>query len=206
MRAFFADAIGRLLAIAAAHQYIALYLIISIEEAGVPLPAPGDLVIAFYGYRARDDPLALLRVILTCAAASTTGTLVPYLIARRWGMGVALQLAGWLGVHEHRVDEWVERIRRYGFRAVLVGRLIPGLRAAMSLIAGTAGVPVLPFAAGVFTAATIYWTGWVLLGALIGPQVDALIEPYIGYIALGIPVALIVLFAGRMLFVRRRRA
>jgi hypothetical protein len=63
VRAFFVDAIRWLLAIVAAHEYITLYLIISIEEAGIPLPAPGDLVIAFYGYRARDDPLAIVRVI-----------------------------------------------------------------------------------------------------------------------------------------------
>ena len=66
-------------------------------------------------------------------------------------------------------------------------------------------MPVSHFAAGVFVAATIYWTGWVLLGALIGPQVDDLIEPYVGYIALGIPVVLIVLFVLRMIQVRRRR-
>jgi membrane protein DedA with SNARE-associated domain len=144
-------------------------------------------------------------VILTCAAASTTGTLVPYFIARRWGLGIAHRFAGWLDVHEHRVDEWVERIRRYGFRAVVVGRLIPGLRVTMSLIAGTAGVPVPRFASGVFVAATIYWTGWVLLGALVGPQVDDLIEPYIGYIALGIPIVFIGLIVLRIVAVRRRR-
>jgi hypothetical protein len=49
MRELFADAIRRVLAVAAAHEYLSLYLIISIEEAGIPLPAPGDLVIAFYG-------------------------------------------------------------------------------------------------------------------------------------------------------------
>ena len=205
MRELFVDAIRRLLAVAAAHEYLTLYLIISIEEAGIPLPAPGDLVIAFYGYRARDDPLALLRVILTCATASTTGTLVPYFIARRWGLGVAYRFASWLDVHEHRVDEWVERIHRYGFRAVLVGRLIPGLRVAMSVIAGTARVPVPEFSAGVFVAATIYWTGWVMLGALVGPQVDDLIEPYIGYIAIGIPIVFIGLLVLRIIAVRRRR-
>ncbi len=75
----------------------------------------------------------------------------------------------------------------------------------MSLVAGTAEVPVPRFSAGVFVAAMIYWTGWVLLGALVGPQVDDLIEPYIGYIAVGIPVVFIVLFVSRMLIVRRRR-
>lgn len=189
----------------AAHEYITLYLIIAIEEAGLPLPAPGDLVIAFYGYRARDDPFELARVILICAAASTTGTLVPYFVARRWGLPVAHRFAGWIDVDTRRVDQWIERVRRYGFRGVLVGRLIPGLRVAISLIAGTAEVPVWRFSAGVFVAAALYWTGWVLIGALVGPQVDDLIEPYVGYIAIGIPLVVIALLVGRVIVVRRRR-
>jgi membrane protein DedA with SNARE-associated domain len=205
LRAFFAEAIRWVLSIVAAHQFVTLYLIISIEEAGIPLPAPGDLVIAFYGYRARDDPLELARVILTCAAASTTGTLLPYFIARRWGRPVAHRLSGWLDIREHRVDEWIERVHHYGFRGVLIGRLIPGLRVAVSLTAGTAEVPVWRFAAGVFVAAAIYWTGWVFLGALVGPQVDDLIEPYVGYIAIGIPVVFIGLLLLRVIAARRRR-
>jgi membrane protein DedA with SNARE-associated domain len=205
MRAFFEDAIRWLLGIVAAHEFITLYLIISVEEAGVPLPAPGDLVIAFYGYRARDDPFEIARVILTCAAASTTGTLVPYLIARRWGLPVAHRFAGWIDVDTQRVDEWIARVHRYGFRAVLIGRLIPGLRVAMSLIAGTAKVPVWRFSAGVFVAAAIYWTGWVFLGALVGPQVDNLIAPYVGYIAIGIPVFFITLLVLRLIQIRRRK-
>lgn len=144
-------------------------------------------------------------MILTCAAASTTGTLVPYFIARRWGLGVAHRFAGWLDVSERRVDEWIDRVHRYGFRGVVIGRLIPGLRVTMSLVAGTAGVPVWRFAAGVFVAACIYWTGWVLLGALIGPRVDDLIAPYIGYLAVGIPIAFVTLLVLRIVSVRRRR-
>jgi membrane protein DedA with SNARE-associated domain len=61
------------------------------------------------------------------------------------------------------------------------------------------------FSAGVFVAATLYWTGWVLLGAIVGPQIDDLIEPYVGYIAIGIPLVVIALLVGRVLLVRRRR-
>ncbi|MEP6694660.1 MAG: DedA family protein, partial [Chloroflexota bacterium] len=169
----------------------------------IPLPAPGDLVIAFYGYRARDNWFDLARVVLTCAAASTTGTLLPYFVARRWGRPVAHRLSSWLDIDERRMDEWIERVRRYGFRGVLLGRLIPGLRVAISLIAGTAEVPVWRFSLGVFVAAALYWTGWVALGALVGPQVDDLIEPYVGYIAVGIPVIVITLLVLRVIQVRR---
>jgi membrane protein DedA with SNARE-associated domain len=144
-------------------------------------------------------------VIFTCALASTTGTLLPYFVARRWGLPVAHRFAGWLDVDVRSIDTWIDRVHRYGFRGVLLGRLIPGLRVAMSLIAGTAEVPVWRFSAGVFVAAAIYWTGWVLLGAFIGPQVDDLIEPYVGYIAIGIPIIFITLFVLRLLIVRRRK-
>jgi membrane protein DedA with SNARE-associated domain len=119
---------------------------------------------------------------------------------------VAHRFAGWLDFDLRAVDRWIERVHRYGFRAVVVGRLIPGLRVTMSVIAGTAKVPLPQFASGVFVAATIYWTLWTLLGVFVGPQVDQLIEPYVGYVALGIPVVFIGLFVMRVIQVRRRRS
>jgi membrane protein DedA with SNARE-associated domain len=202
----FRDAIRWVLAIVAAHQYVLLFAIIAVEEAGVPLPAPGDLVIAFYGHRAHGDPYELAQVILVCAAASTAGTLVPYAIARRFGLPVTHKLAGWVDVDTRRVDEWIERVQRGGFRAVLIGRLIPGLRVAMSLVAGTAHVPVPQFAAGVFVAGGIYWTGWVLLGAFLGPSIEDFVAPaYLGYIVVLIPVVFVGYFVFRFLRARGRR-
>ena len=194
------------LAVVAAHQYVLLFGIIAVEEAGIPLPAPGDLIIAFYGHRANRDPYELIQVILVCAAASTAGTLVPYAIARRFGLPVTHKLAGWVDVDPARADEWIERVKRGGFRAVLIGRLIPGLRVAMSLVAGTAHVPVPQFAAGVFVAGFIYWTGWVLLGAFLGPRIEDFVAPaYIGYIVVLIPVVFVGYLVFRFLRARRRR-
>ncbi len=203
MFAFFRDAIRWALGVVAAHQYVLLFFIIAVEEAGVPLPAPGDLVIAFYGHRAHGDPYELVQVILVCAAASTAGTLVPYAVARRFGLPVTHKLAGWIDVDPKRADEWIERVRRGGFRAVFIGRLIPGLRVAMSLIAGTAGVPIQQFSAGVFVAATLYWTGWVLLGAFLGPAIEDFVAPaYVGYVVILIPVVFVGYFVFRLLRAR----
>lgn len=206
MPGFVENAIRWALGVVAAHQYVLLFGIIAVEEAGIPLPAPGDLVIAFYGHRANGDPYELAQVILVCAAASTVGTLLPYAIARRFGLPVAHKLAGWIDVDTRRVDEWIDRVQRGGFRAVLLGRLIPGLRVAMSLVAGTARVPVPQFSAGVFCAGVVYWTGWVLLGAFLGPRVEDLVAPaYIGYIVVLIPVVFVGYLVFRFLRARRRR-
>jgi len=203
----FRDGITAVLAIIAQHQYLALFGVVATEEAGVPLPAPSDLVIMFYGDRARGDIGSLALVVLTCAAASTFGTLVPYLVTRKYGDKAAHRIAGWIDVEPERVDEWEERIAKHGFIAIFLGRLIPGLRVAMSLIGGTAKVPLLEFSGGVFVAGLLYWTFWTALGALFGPVVRRLIpRAYIEYVVIGIPVVVIGFFVFRYIRGRRRRA
>jgi membrane protein DedA with SNARE-associated domain len=203
----FREGIAVVLLIVAEHQYLALFGIVATEEAGVPLPAPSDLVIMFYGDRARGDLASLALVVLTCAAASTFGTLIPYLITRKYGDAAAHRIARWIDVDPKRVDEWEERIAKRGFIAIFLGRLIPGLRVAMSLIGGTAKVPLVEFSGGVFAAGIIYWSFWTGLGALFGPVVRRLIpRAYIEYIVIGIPVVVIGYLLFRYIRGRRRRA
>src|SRR5437763_4952573 len=83
------DAIRLLLVAVLEHQYVVLFFVVAIEEAGVPLPAPTAVVIAFYGFRARGHLPDLAEVVLVCALASTVVTLVPYFLARRFGPSVA---------------------------------------------------------------------------------------------------------------------
>ena len=203
----FREGIAAVLLIVSQHEYLALFGIVATEEAGVPLPAPSDLVIMFYGDRARGDISSLILVVLTCAAASTFGTLIPYFVTRKYGDTAAHRIARWIDVEPKRVDEWEVRIARRGFIAIFVGRLIPGLRVAMSLIGGTAKVPIAEFSGGVFAAGLIYWSFWTLLGALFGPVVRRLIpRAYIDLVVLGIPIVVIGYFVFRYIRGRRRRA
>jgi membrane protein DedA with SNARE-associated domain len=203
----FREGIVAVLAVVSQHQYATLFFIVGIEEAGVPLPAPSDLVIMFYGDRARGDWISLAQVVLTCALASTAGTLVPYVVTRRFGDPAAHRLARWIDVDPRKVDEWEERIARHGFVAIFVGRLIPGLRVAMSLIGGTAKVPLGQFSSGVFFAGLLYWSFWTALGAIFGPTVRRLIpRAYIEYVVIGIPVVFISYMLFRYVRGRRRRA
>ena len=180
---------------------------IAVEEAGIPLPIPGDLVIAYYGWRAARDPYEIAQTILTCALASTVGTQLPYWLARRWGRRVTERIAFWLDFDPAKIEQVFVRFGQHGFRDVLIARLIPGLRVAVALVAGTAGVPPVQFSAGVFVAAAIYWTGWVLLGALLGPSVVETLSPtYLRVIILAIPVVLVATFVARLVIAARRRS
>lgn len=206
MREFVVATVRGLLAAVAAHQYFALFGAIAVEEAGVPLPVPGDLLIGYFGWRAAFDPLETVEVILICAAASTIGTQAPYWIARRFGRRIAVRAAHWLDISERDLDRLFTRVHRYGFRGVFVARLIPGLRVAVSLAAGTARVPPLRFTSAVFIAAVVYWSGWVLLGAIAGPKIVEVVAPgFISLIVIAIPIVFVTFFVGRILWARWRR-
>jgi membrane protein DedA with SNARE-associated domain len=200
------DAIRLLFLAVLEHQYVLLFFVVAIEEAGVPLPAPTDVVIAYYGYRARGDFPEIAQVVLVCALASTAGTLVPYYLARRFGPTVAHRLASWIDVDPTHVDVWTERIHRRGFIAVLLGRLVPGARVVMSLIAGTSRVPVYQFSPAVFIAACLYWTFWVTVGAALGPTFRLIVGPYIVWFVIALPVLVITFFVYRHLRARRKWA
>jgi membrane-associated protein len=202
--AIFREAIRAVLGVALAHQYFLLFVIVAIEEAGVPLPAPSDIVIAAYGYRAREDLPALAIVVLVCAAASTVGTLVPYALTWRYGEGIAVRMAGWLEIDRATVERWEERIKRGGFRAVFLGRLVPGARVVMSLLAGTAKIPIYEFSPAVFSAATLYWSVWVLIGVTLGPAFRRFAGAYIEYWLLLLPIAVILYLLYRYVRARRR--
>jgi membrane-associated protein len=203
----FREGISILLGIVVAREYVPLFAIVAIEEAGVPLPAPSDIVIMFYGDRARGDLAALALVVLICAAASTFGTLVPYMVTRRYGQPAAHRIARWIDVDDKQIDRWTTLIARHGFIAIFIGRLIPGLRVAMSLIGGTAKVPLYEFSAGVFGAGLLYWSVWTALGALAGPAIRRFIpRAYIEYIVLGIPIVVVSYLVFRYVRGRRRHA
>lgn len=192
------------LSLIAGHQFVALFGLVALEEAGVPLPAPSDIVIMIYGSNRRESLIGLASVVLICAAASTVGTLIPYAITMKWGQKAAHRVARWIDVEQEQVDKWTTRISERGFVAVFIGRLIPGLRVAMSIVGGTARVPVHEFSAAVFLAGIVYWSFWTGIGAIFGPTVRRLIpERYIQFVVIGIPV----LFIGYLIFryVRGRR-
>ena len=207
MREWLRDIAQAVLGAVVAHAYVTLFVAISVEEAGIPLPFPGDLVIAYYGHRARGDPYEIAQTILVCALASTVGTQAPYWLSRRFGRTVTSRAAGWLDIDMRRIEQLLGWVDRHGFLAVVVARLIPGFRVAASLVAGTAKVPPLAFAGGVFVAGLVYWTVWVMLGAILGPKVEDLLDPaFLPYIIVTIPVIVIGLIVGRALWARRRRA
>lgn len=196
-----------MVALAAAHQFGLLFLIVAIEEAGIPLPAPNDLVVAYYGDRARADVTQLTMVVLLCSVASVLGTLPPFALARRFGPVGAHRAAEWVDISPAQVEHWLDRIAKRGFLTVFLGRLVPGTRVAMSLVAGTVLMPPVEFCLAVFASGLVYWSFWAAVGVLFGQAFRDVVGPaYVQYVLIALPLLFIGYLLFRHLRGRRRRA
>lgn len=146
-------------------HYLGLFLVLLAEEGGVPLPVPGDLFIAAMGFLAREGHASFPATAAVVTVATVLGSTFLYAVSRRIGRPVILRVARRLGydeAREARVEAW---IGRRGPAAIVVGRLIPGLRIVMTVAAGALRVDLRVFTVGTALAgalwATIYfWLGW----------------------------------------------
>ncbi len=145
-----------ILTLFAAYEFPTLFGLILIEEMGLPLPVPGDLLIAYAGGRAGHTPLHSVAVIGTVAMAATIGSSLLYLFSRHSGPAVIAKLHRILRLHPDRIVRAQRWFRRHGPVAIVLGRLIPGLRTPTSVMAGLSGVPFRVFIPSTALAATIW--------------------------------------------------
>lgn len=183
-----------------------IFVLMAISSACIPIPS--EVVMLFAGFAVVDHTqshhhLTMVGIVL----AGLLGTLVGSWVAYAVGRGGRLELMERHGARFHmgpaqiqRADEW---FAKYGQPAVLFGRVIPVVRAFVSLPAGMARMPL-----GRFTVLTLIGAiPWVLALALAGhalgsdwTSVRKAFE-YVDYVVL----ALIVAGIGYAL-VRRRRS
>jgi membrane protein DedA with SNARE-associated domain len=112
----------------------------------------------------------------------------------------------WIGISGAEIQRSARWFNRHGSKAVLLGRLVPGIRTLISIPAGFAAMPVVPFA----LYSTIGTTLWVLLLTYAGYALGAnykLVEEYVGplsKVALGLVLLLFLGWLGWRWLQRRK--
>jgi membrane-associated protein len=193
----------------ARYGYLGLAALLFLEEAGVPLPLPGDLFIAAMGFMARQGRASFAPTALAVTAATVLGAAVLFNVARHAGRPLLLRVArrfGYTAERERAVEGWLSR---RGFAAVVVGRLVPGLRIVMTVVAGALRMSQATFSAGTALAGLVWATLYFWMGWLVGAGYDRL-APRLGLSDLApFAAAGLALAAGGVLAFRswrRRRA
>ena len=192
-----------------ANQYYALALLIGIEEAGVPLPLPGDLAIMFMGSQIALGSAHPVGVVTVAAASATAGASVLYWLARRLGLEMLRRFGRYVRVDEGKIESFEDWFRQHGGLAIIVGRMIPGLRIAVAVFAGLARVPFPKFVLYTGISSTIWAGFFTALGWYFGSrwtEVSGILELVFGnpWVAGGLGLAIGIALT-RLYYRRRQR-
>ena len=190
------------------HGLLAAFVFLLIEEAGVPVPVPGDVLMLILGVHARLGRVPLWQAILVMEAATIIGASILYFGARLAGRGLVYRHGRFMRLSPERLDRAERWLVAHGSRAVFLGRLVPGLRIVTAVACGVFLVPARVFLPAMSLGALLYITVYTLLGYFFGqPLLDLLEQVHLPLGLLGslIPLAIIVIWTVRARADLRRR-
>jgi len=125
-------------------------------------PIPSELIIPLAGFVAANGTLRLDVVIIAATVGSLAGAWLWYELGRRVGERRLRRWVdshgAWLTLSADDVDRAQQWFQRHGRVAVLLGRVVPGVRTFVSLPAGFARMPRWAFLLN-SVLGTAIWTG-----------------------------------------------
>lgn len=151
-----------------------LFLLLLIEEAGVPIPVPGDMLVALAGTQPHMTVYYVIRVLTASTLAVFLGSSLLYWVIRRGGRPLLLKWGRFIHLRPEQLDRMERWFIRYGAAAIIIGRLIPGLRVPTAVMAGLTNVPYRIYAPASAFAALVWSAGFFWLGGLLQPYMGVL--------------------------------
>lgn len=146
---------------------IAVFMIVMLESAGLPLPGETALVLAAV-YAGMTGHFEIPVVIAVAASAAIIGDNIGFVLGRRYGMPLVARYGRIVGLDEKRLRFGQHMFAKHGAKIVFFGRFIAVLRIFAAVLAGANRYSWKSFlifnAAGGIIWATLFGIGGFLFG------------------------------------------
>ncbi len=119
----------------AQHGYLAVFCVVALESAGLPLPGETALVLAAL-FAGATGLLDIKLVIALAAAAAIFGDNFGFWAGRRFGLPLLLRHGGKLGLTDDRIKLGQYLFDHHGAKIVFFGRFVAVLRIFAAFLAG----------------------------------------------------------------------
>ncbi len=180
-------------------------LVVALENLFPPLPS--EVILPLAGFAASRGDLGLVSAIIFTTLGSLVGALALYAVGAVLGRDRTRSLATRIPlVRVDDVDKAEQWFERHGAKAVLIGRLIPGVRSLISIPAGIERMPILLFML-LTTGGSLVWNSVLITaGYFLGQQWNV-VQSSVGILQWGV-LAIAVAAVGWFVIVkvRARRA
>ena len=155
-------------------------------------------------FRGQANPFAVVAIVVI---AATIGASILYWASRLIGPRLIRRFGRFLHItpeRQQRAEYW---FRRYQVPAVVIGRLIPGFRLVITMVAGTARGNFLLFLPSAAFSALIWALIFMTLGWVLGEEYERFRHALVSDPKLSVAIALglVALIGGAIAFVLRAR-
>ncbi len=181
-------------------NYGTISALMAVESSFIPFPSEVVVPPAAAVSAREESNLNFFLIILFATLGAIIGALVNYVLSVSLGRAIIYRFAdSRLGhlclLSSDKIKQAEEYFNRKGAVATFVGRLIPGIRQLISIPAGLARMPLVPFVLYTALGAGIWNVVLAVIGYIVGDNMD-LINKYsheMGYIILAI-IALVAIY------------
>jgi membrane protein DedA with SNARE-associated domain len=187
--------------------YIGIVFLMFLENVFPPIPS--ELIMPLSGYVSAQGKLTWIGVVAAGTLGSVLGALPLYYLGKIVGEERLKKWAekhgAWLAVSPDDITKSKEWFDKHGAKAVLIGRLVPGIRSLISIPAGLSQMNLPQFL--LYTAfGTAIWSALLAgAGVWLGQHYEK-VDKYLGpftYIVLG---AVLLMFIWRVVKQKRSQA
>jgi membrane protein DedA with SNARE-associated domain len=174
--------------------YAALILFGFLEAACIPISS--EITFGFAGVLAYQGHLNLALVIIIGTLAELAGSYASYAVGRVGGKPLVQKLGRYVLVTQSDVDRAERFLAGRGAWAVVVGRMLPFVRAFTSIVAGLVRIPALRFGVLSLIGTVIYATVLSVAGYQLGHAWNSVSHglTIVGYVLFALVVIAIVGF------------
>ena len=159
------------------YGYWAIFIVIALESAGVPMPGETILISAAVYAGAHHDGLNIYLVIATAAAGAILGDNVGFWVGREWGLTLLLRYGRYIGIDEAKLKVGQYLFLKHGGKIVFFGRFVALLRAFAAVLAGANRFDAKRFLIYNALGGVVWASLMGGLGYVFGLQVEHIVGP-----------------------------
>ncbi|MFD7906344.1 DedA family protein [Kitasatospora sp. NPDC059747] len=188
------------------YGYLAVALLVLLDNCGIPVPGQTILVLACV--YAGTGHLDFAAVLVIAFVAATLGNSLGYLIGSTGGRAFVHRWGRYVLLTPARMERADGFFAAHGGKVVAVARFVDGLRQTNGIIAGTTEMPWRRFAVFNVIGAALWTAAWGTFGFVAGANIGTVYRTAIRYqlwFAVGLGVLVAALLARQVVRYRRRR-
>ena len=187
------------------YGYLAIFIILFLQEVGVPNPVPVELLLIFTGYLSFKGLLYLPFVIITAITADFIGANIIYFIFYVSGTFLIKNKPRWIPISEKKITRFTEKINNGGWLSIFLFRLISLTRGYTSVVTGLLRIKPRIYLPIVIISAFTWTMVYALLGFILGPSWSIIVKNIDRFKFVMFGILLIILCISVFIWLRKKQ-